>query len=179
MLRISKLADYGIVLASQMAARGDVLAVSDLSAETGIPQPTASKVLKRLARAGVAVSQRGARGGYRLARGAEEVTLAEILVAIEGPIAVTECSTEEHAGECDFEGTCDVQPSWRFINRAVQQALEGIRLSDLVRTARSPLVPLARSAEEAASLRAHHAATGPTEGVGTALPTPHPNEHPR
>lgn len=156
MLRISKLADYGIVLASHLAViRTDGrLAVSDLSAMTGIPQPTASKVLKRLARGGVAESQRGAHGGYRLARRPEEITLAEILTAIEGPIAVSECSTEEPAGLCDFEGACDVQSSWRFINRAVRTALEGVRLSDLVRTARSPIVPLARSAEEAVQLRA-------------------------
>ncbi|MFW5875998.1 MAG: SUF system Fe-S cluster assembly regulator [Myxococcota bacterium] len=155
MLRISKLADYGIVLASHLASHGarEVHAVSDLSAETGIPQPTVSKVLKRLARGGVAESQRGARGGYRLARHPEEVTLAEILIAIEGPIAVTECSTDEAPGACDFEGACDVQSSWQFINRAVQQALEGVRLGDLVRMARSPLVPLARSAEEALEMR--------------------------
>jgi FeS assembly SUF system regulator len=155
MLRISKLADYGIVLASQMARLGfaQVHAVSDLSLQTGVPQPTASKVLKRLARGGVARSLRGVHGGYRLSRAPEEISLAEILQAIEGPIAVTECSTEDHPGACDFEGSCDVQPSWRFINRAVQQALDGVRLSDLVRTARSPLIPLARSAEEAARLR--------------------------
>lgn len=155
MLRISKLADYGIVLASHLAAHGPehVLAVSDLSAETGIPQPTASKVLKRLARGGVAESLRGVRGGYRLARHPDQVTLAEVLAAIEGPIAVTECSTEEDAGMCDFEGSCDVQSSWRFINNTVRRALEGVRLSDLVRTAHAPLVPLARSAEEAAELR--------------------------
>lgn len=155
MLRISKLADYGIVLVSHMAAhaRDRMHAVSDLSAETGIPQPTARKVLKRLARGGVTESQRGARGGYRLAREAEAISLAEVLQAVEGPIAVSECSTEEAPGECDFEGACEVQPSWRFINRTVHDALAGIRLSDLVRTARSPLVPLARSAEEAARFR--------------------------
>jgi FeS assembly SUF system regulator len=163
LLRISKLADYGIVLASHMAGlgEGELHAVSDLSLQTGIPQPTASKVLKRLARGGVARSQRGVHGGYALARAPRDISLAEILQAIEGPIAVTECSTEEDAGVCDYEGACDVQPSWRFINRTVQQALEGVRLSDLLRTARSPLVTLARSAEEAARLRMEQATNRP------------------
>lgn len=155
MLRISKMADYGIVLASHMAGRdvGVVHAVSDLAGQTGLPQPTVSKVLKHLARGGVVESQRGARGGYRLARAPEAVTVAEILQAIEGPIAVTECSSDEAPGACDYEGACDVQPSWQLINRTVRTALEGVRLSDLARTGEPPLVSLARSAEEAAQMR--------------------------
>lgn len=155
MLRISKITDYGVVLCTHLATAEDGGArnVRDLAADTRIPQPTAAKVLKRLARAGVVESQRGAHGGYRLARAPERVTIAELIAALEGPIAVTECSTEETAGVCDFEGSCEVQINWQQINSAVEGALSSITLADMTKPSAPRLVGLARSADEAEQLR--------------------------
>ncbi|HJK99680.1 MAG TPA: SUF system Fe-S cluster assembly regulator [Polyangiaceae bacterium LLY-WYZ-14_1] len=154
MLRISKLTDYGVVLATELAVRSDrPLAVRDLSASTGVPEPTAAKVLKVLVRAGVLESVRGARGGYRMARSPELVTVAEVIEALEGPIAVTECSTDETAGSCEHEGVCGVQANWQRINAAVQGALQAISLADMTRPSFERLVSLARTADEAERLR--------------------------
>lgn len=144
MLRISKLTDYGVVLTTRLAVspEGETLAVRDLARETGIPQPTASKVLKRLARAGIIASQRGAHGGYRLTRRPADITVAEVIAALEGPIGVTECASDETAGLCEMEGSCDMQPNWQRINNAVQQALEGISLADMVTPSGARLITL-------------------------------------
>lgn len=152
MLRISKLTDYAVVLTTHLAGRSGAYAVRDLSAVTGIPEPTARKVLKLLARAEVVASVRGARGGYRLARPPAEIAIVEVIGAIEGPVAVTECSTDETAGSCEYEGACDVQANWQRINAAIQSALEGISLADMAR-APDALVPLALSGREAALRR--------------------------
>lgn len=145
MLRISKLTDYGIVVATHLAGLGqEPVAVPDLARATGIPQPTVGKVLKQLARAGVVVSQRGAHGGYRLSRDPSAIHVADVIEALEGPIAVTECSTEETAGACDREGVCGVQANWQRINAAVQKALEGISLADMAQSSAPTLVQLGR-----------------------------------
>lgn len=155
MLRISKLTDYGVVLSTELALRaGEALAVRDLATTTGIPEPTAAKVLKVLVRAGVLESVRGARGGYRLRRDPRVVSVAEVIEALEGPIAVTECSTDETAGSCAHEGACGVQANWQRINAAVQHALAQISLADMTRPAFAGLVSLARSSAEAERLRA-------------------------
>jgi len=145
MLRISKLTDYAVLLTTHMAALPDrePRAVPDLARGTGVPQPTVSKVLKRLAREGVVESQRGAQGGYRLARAPADITIAEVIVALEGPIGVTECASEEGAGACDYEGRCDVQGNWRRISAAIHDALERIHLSDMV-AGEHGLIPLGR-----------------------------------
>lgn len=149
MLRISKLTDYGVVLATHLAAarEGETLARSDLARETGIPQPTVSKVLKLLGRGGIVEAQRGAAGGYRLARAATEITIAEVIAAVEGPIGVTECSTDDTLGSCDLQTRCDVRTNWQRINRAVSDALSGIRLSDMVLPNQAKLVPLRATRE--------------------------------
>lgn len=149
MLRISKLTDYGVVLATHLAAAPPeaTVAVSDLARETGIPQPTVSKVLKQLGRTGIVEGQRGAQGGYRLARTAEEITIAEVIAALEGPIGVTECATDDELGTCELMTRCDVRTNWQRINRAVSDALEGIRLSDMVLHPQK-LVPLRRAGDK-------------------------------
>ena len=94
MLRISKMTDYAVVLATHLAGAHGAHAARDIALHTQIPEPTASKVLKNLARAGVVTSQRGPKGGYALARPPERIGIHEVIEAIEGPIAVTECSDE-------------------------------------------------------------------------------------
>lgn len=131
MIRLSKQTDYGIVLMSQIAAAGDVRCnAPDLSRETHLPLPMVSKILKLLVRGGLLESQRGVKGGYRLARPATRINVAEIIAALDGPIAITECIDESNA-ECSFESFCRVRTNWRRINHAVRGALEQITLEEM------------------------------------------------
>jgi FeS assembly SUF system regulator len=131
MIRLSRLADYGVVLACQMAVKADRCHNAfDLAAATGLPAPTVSKLLAAMARAGVLVSQRGAKGGYRLARGPEAITAADIVTAVDGPIALTVC-IEHGAGACDVESLCPSRSGWRRINDAVRDAMKSVSLAEL------------------------------------------------
>ncbi|HSN83017.1 MAG TPA: SUF system Fe-S cluster assembly regulator [Polyangiales bacterium] len=153
MLRISKMTDYAVVLATHLAAVEGPHAARDLALQTQIPEPTASKLLKKLTRAGVVVSQRGAKGGYALARSPEQIGIHEVIEAIEGPIAVTECSDETTDSSCEYETNCGVRANWQRINLAVQTALSEITLADMAFPGAAELVLLARSSEEAKQRR--------------------------
>ena len=130
MIRMSRLTDYGIVLLTHMAMGqvGEVHTSQDLAGVSRVPLPTASKILKQLARAGLLVSHRGRRGGYSLARPAEEVSVGDIICAIEGPIGITDCGTGV-AGACSLEAICAARSRWGPISRAIAKALDGVRLS--------------------------------------------------
>ena len=130
MLRISKLTDYGTVVLAQLARdAGTVSSAAEVSAATGIALPTVSKLLKSLGRAGLVSSVRGANGGYRLARQPHEITAANVIDAIEGPVSITECSSTDSS--CDFEPVCNVGSAWQRINVAIRQALDDVTLVDL------------------------------------------------
>jgi FeS assembly SUF system regulator len=135
MLRVSRLTDYGLVLMSDIAAEpaGVVRTSRDLAAATGLPPATVAKLLKRLHRAGLLASQRGLHGGYVLARPAATITLATVVAALEGPIALTDCQTEE--GSCLMQGTCPVRGTWRELNRTMIDALAGVTLAAVARPA--------------------------------------------
>ncbi|MFW2388536.1 MAG: SUF system Fe-S cluster assembly regulator [Polyangiales bacterium] len=156
MLRISKLTDYAVVLATHLAAAEGPHAARDLAVQTQIPEPTASKVLKTLARAGVVTSQRGAKGGYALARSPEAIGVHEIIEAVEGPIAVTECSDETADSSCEYETSCGVRANWQRINHAVHRALSEISLADMAFPGVAELVSIARSSKEADQMRSAH-----------------------
>lgn len=142
MLRVTKLADYGIILLTRFAGRpGATLNARDLARDVNLSLPVVSKVLKLLVRGGLLVSQRGIKGGYALARTPEEITVAEIIRALEGPIAVTECTDRAH-GECGIEKLCPVRTNWHQINSAIHQALEGITLSRMTQPLPSTLFHL-------------------------------------
>lgn len=142
MLRMTKQADYGIVLLTQIASRhGRLLTATELAAETGIPLPTVSKVLKLLAREGLLGSQRGVKGGYLLAREPHEISVAEVISVLDGPIAFTEC-IDETPGLCHQEDFCHLRPHWQHVNRVIRQALEGISLAQLCRPPVPELVQL-------------------------------------
>src|SRR5690606_5771333 len=122
MLRISKLTDYGTLVLAHMAQTPERLhTATEVSAETGVAAPTVSQLLKRCARKGLLDSFRGATGGYRLARAADAITVAEILDALEGPVALTTCVATP--GDCDFERHCQVSGGWQALNIAIRQAL--------------------------------------------------------
>lgn len=140
MLKLSKLADYATVLMTAVArAPQQTHTGQGLAERTHIPVPTAAKLLKALAKAGLLESLRGARGGYRLARPAERITVADVIKALEGPIAVTACSS--HGGECSIETDCATRANWRLINHAIREALEAVSLAQMAQspgTARAP-----------------------------------------
>lgn len=142
MIRLTKLTDYGIVLLTNIAKDPDRLMhnARDLSAEAGIPLPMTSKILKTLAREGLLVSHRGVKGGYSLARAPEEITVAQMVAALEGPIAITECTDVD--SDCQVELVCPVRSNWQRINKAVQGALEGITLAEMTQPFRPALVNL-------------------------------------
>lgn len=144
MLRISKLTDYAVVLATELSQTDAPRSVAQLALGTGIPAPTVSKVLKTLTREGLVVSQRGKFGGYRLARPAETISIAELIVALEGPISVTECAESADGKACALHEDCGVRANWKKINRAVEAALEQISISDMSGP-EERLVPLLRS----------------------------------
>ncbi|TMA32048.1 MAG: SUF system Fe-S cluster assembly regulator [Deltaproteobacteria bacterium] len=137
MIRLGRLTDYGIVLMAHLAGAGaGPHAARDIAAETQLPLPAVSKLLKALAREG-----RGAKGGYQLARPAEQITVPEMIAALEGPIALTDCNL--HEGACSQEPRCHVRTPWQRINRAVHDALSRIRLADLAaQGALGRIVPL-------------------------------------
>ncbi len=131
MIRLSRLADYAVVLMSHVAAaKTEVHNAVDIAAATGLPAPTVSKVLKALAHRGLLVSQRGARGGYALARGAHAITVADIVSAIDGPIALTHC-LKSGAGACEVEQGCPSRSGLNRINTAIRSALEAVTLADV------------------------------------------------
>ena len=139
MLRVSRLTDYGIVLMSTFAAEpaGTVCTSRGLAEASGLPAATVSKLLKRLQRAGLLRSQRGLHGGYVLARSAAAITLAEVVDALEGPLALSDCQGKE-PGPCLLHGTCPVRGTWRSINQTMQDALAGVTLAAVARARRGP-----------------------------------------
>jgi FeS assembly SUF system regulator len=132
MIRLAKLTDYGLVLMSYMARNHDrsLHTTRDLAAESRLPLPTVSKLLKELLQGGLLVSHRGIKGGYSLARPPQEISVADVIAVLEGPIAITECSTEV-AGSCDLEPCCPIMNNQRIINQVVGAALAKVTLTDL------------------------------------------------
>lgn len=139
MLRISKLTDYAIIVLAYMAREGGEgsYTASGLAEATGVTAPTVSKVLKMLSRAGVLKSTRGPKGGYTLIRSPAQTSVAAVIHALDGPIALTECEGER--GGCEQSPSCHARGSWEIINHAVRKALESVSLADM---AHGPVVPV-------------------------------------
>src|SRR5512135_782458 len=130
MLRISKLTDYGTVILACLAATPERrLTASELAERTRLALPTVSKLLKSFHRAGLLTSTRGARGGYQLARPAAAISAAAIIDAIEGPVAITECSGQHST--CEHETSCSTGGAWQRINGAIRRSLDEISLAQL------------------------------------------------
>lgn len=131
-MRLSSMADYAIVTMSAAARHcgGARSSAAELAAETGLPAPTVQKLVSLLSRAGLLRSIRGAGGGLQLARPAAAITLADIVEAVEGPIALTAC-VEQGRHDCALEGNCLVQPHWGPVNQALRGALAGIPLTQM------------------------------------------------
>jgi FeS assembly SUF system regulator len=140
MLKMSKLTDYGTLVLAQLSVdEGTLSSAHKVAESTHLNQPTVSKLLKALNRAGLVISQRGSQGGYALARPPEEISAAQIIDALEGPVAITECSSGH--GLCDLESICRVGGAWQRINIKIRQALEEVSLTDLQYSSEPPARP--------------------------------------
>lgn len=133
-MRLSSMADYAVVTMCAAARHCGFSRVSaaGLAEETGVPLPTVQKLVSALTRAGLLRAMRGAGGGIQLARPAAAISLANIVEAIEGPIALTAC-VEAGKHDCALESNCGVRPHWGVVNRALRGALEDVKLADLAR----------------------------------------------
>ena len=139
---MTKQADYGIVLMTRMAREPErFVNASELAGDVQLPLPTVSKILKLLARAELLESHRGVKGGYCLAREAEGISVAEIISALDGPIAITEC-IDDSPGECTQESFCEVRANWQQINHAIRHALDNISLAEMTHPIGAELVAL-------------------------------------
>ncbi|MBM3492058.1 MAG: SUF system Fe-S cluster assembly regulator [Alphaproteobacteria bacterium] len=139
-MRLNRLTDYAVVMLAHIGRPGResgpeaggrrVVTAAEMAADSGVPLPTVAKLMKLLAQAGILASQRGALGGYRLARAPERITMAEIIAALEGPIALTAC-VDGREGDCEVESLCPMRGNWDKVNRAVRQALDAVTLADM------------------------------------------------
>jgi len=142
MFRLSRITDYGIVLMAHIAEQGDdsLHTARDLADQSELPLPVVSKILKSLTREGLLRSHRGSKGGYSLKRSAAEITVPELITALDGPIHLTECAS--HSGACAKEASCHVREPWQRINAAVEDALSRITLGDLISPVPGRIFPL-------------------------------------
>ena len=148
MLRLSKLTDYAVVVLVRLSRGEPVQTSPGIAATTGVPEPTVAKVLKALATAGLVSSQRGARGGYRLARPLSAIPVASVVSAIDGPITLAACVEGSGTG-CEAEHLCPVRGRWDPVNDAVLQALSRITLADMDRSPPRPFPPRPAAQSEA------------------------------
>lgn len=147
MLRLTKFTDYGFLMLAFMANDPSPMHnARDLSEACHIPLPMASKILKMLAREGLLISHRGIKGGYSLARDPQGVTASDIIGALDGPIALTEC-LEDHPSMCALDQTCQLKNNWERINRVIKDALDKITLREMAQTFTAPCAVHAGGAE--------------------------------
>jgi len=149
MLRLSKMADYGILVLVHVAGSepGSLHTARDLALDSKLPVTTVSKVVKKLVREGLLVSRRGIRGGYALARPAQDIGMVDVIAALEGPVALTACAAHHsRQGMCDIERTCPARQPWQRLNALLVGALSHVTLADMVSQAApgrpQPLTPL-------------------------------------
>jgi FeS assembly SUF system regulator len=138
-IRIARLTDYSIILMNHIAHEPPKKSFTarDLSEALDLPRPTVSKVLKMLAKAKLLNSRRGVGGGYQLGRDAREISVAEIVSALEGPVMLTQCGGSEEAGSCNLAANCQVRNAWHWINSKVMETLEGVSLAEMSELTRS------------------------------------------
>ncbi len=131
MIRLTNLADYAVVLMCEMTVTDSRLSAQDLSASTNIPVPTVAKILNMLAKANLLESRRGLKGGFALSAKTTEISVANIIEAIDGPISLTHCA-EDGTADCGYDDICQMRPRWQVVNTAVRNALEDVSLQSLV-----------------------------------------------
>ncbi|MDF1763680.1 MAG: SUF system Fe-S cluster assembly regulator [Oleibacter sp.] len=130
MLKLSKLTDYGVLVLSHLVTQGATMqSVDDLCTATGLNPPTIRKVMKSLVDHGLVTARRGVKGGYRIGRSAQQISMLDVVEAFEGPVALTECAQDHN--NCDITATCDLADGWDGINQLLMQMMSRITLEDV------------------------------------------------
>ena len=153
MIRLNRMTDYGVVVMSQMSRHPGLATAPELAQATGLPTPTVSKLLKQLAKSGLIASQRGVNGGYSIARPLEDINAMEIIEALDGPVALTDC-VDNAVDMCNVQSLCPMRGGWDKVNTAVRKALTEVSLAELcpARDFIDPIdVPAARSGKKTAA----------------------------
>lgn len=130
MIRLSRMTDYGVVVMSQMSQQPDMTTAPELAQATGLPIPTVSKLLKQLTKSGLVASHRGVNGGYSIARKLEDINAMEIIEALDGPVALTDC-VDGAEDMCNVQSLCPLRGGWDKVNAAVRDALTEVTLAEL------------------------------------------------
>ncbi len=132
MLKLSKMTDYAVVILAEMVTmKGERVNASDLAEMTQLPEPTVSKVLKTLARHDLVASVRGANGGYFLQKHADDINMASVITALDGPIQLTAC-VDVKGGSCERASHCNIKGKWNPVNAAMQNALQNVSLAEMI-----------------------------------------------
>lgn len=132
MMKLSKMTDYAVVILADMAARnGEKVSAAAIAVSTKLPEPTVSKILKALARHNIVSSTRGMNGGYSLGRQPEDINMAHVIAATDGPIVLTSC-VNQSTECCDRSHSCSMKGQWNPVNRAMQTALENVSLQQMM-----------------------------------------------
>jgi FeS assembly SUF system regulator len=134
MIRLSRLTDYAVALLSHMGKEGEekLWAASSLAEMSGLPMPTVAKVLKLLSKSGLISAHRGASGGYRLSRRMSDISVAEIIESMDGPIALTDCAEGSAHEDCNIQNICPLSQGWNRVNIAVRKALQDVSLVEML-----------------------------------------------
>ncbi|MCK5622676.1 MAG: SUF system Fe-S cluster assembly regulator [Alphaproteobacteria bacterium] len=152
MFKISRMTDYGVVVMAQLAQATDaVVTAPDLASGAGLPAPTVAKILKRMSRGGLVTSHRGMNGGYALSRPAAEISVADIIGALEGPVAVTACVDGASGDACSVESLCPIRGCWDRVNAAVTRTLQSMSLAEIATPPNFIDLPAARESAPADS----------------------------
>jgi FeS assembly SUF system regulator len=147
MLRIGKMSDYALLLTNHLVGRSDSLCTTeDIVKACRLPLATVRKLLKKLVDAQIVISYRGVRGGYRLAREPEDITVAEVISAIEGPIALTECSQQQ--GACNLSADCELRQNWNYLNQKIAALLGNVSLAQMAASVPANLLDQGNAPEQ-------------------------------
>ena len=142
-MKLSRLTDYAVILLTKLSfANDEPASAARLSEDLMLPQPTVSKLLKMLTKADLLTAQRGAAGGYRLSRGAGDISIGDVIAAIEGPLALTACIDEREEDVCGVQSFCGMRGNWAVVNTAVSEALNRVTLADMAPAWMSMFGPL-------------------------------------
>ncbi|HYF97803.1 MAG TPA: SUF system Fe-S cluster assembly regulator [Coxiellaceae bacterium] len=137
MLKISKLADYALVLMGHLSKTNGRYSATQLAQAAHLSVPTTSKVLKLLNEVGLLSSERGSQGGYQLTKAAAQISVAEIIAAMDGRVMMTECGHGRN--QCEHESHCSLKANWRLINKAINSVLNNISLEDMTKPLAQPI----------------------------------------
>jgi FeS assembly SUF system regulator len=131
MIKIGKIADYALIIMAHMAAnKGKLRNSNDIAEATHVAMPTVSKILKLLVGGGLLESVRGKNGGYLLNKSGNNISVVEVIEAIDGPISITDCVTELH--DCGMKNLCGMQSGWQKVNVKIKNTLEDVKVSDFI-----------------------------------------------